>query len=175
MKRLIKWLLNGLIVSYLFVIYFSGVPVSNTLNVRLKEKAMNVAFIVGIWPSWSMFAPNPIKFDTKTFVRLTYKGGEVKEYNVELEPEGLLAPFRKARWMKYSQDNLRNPNQRALLAPAIRHFKQKYKISGNPIVNVQIKRKWEELHPFSDEFLHSIYKTPRYSRDEILITQQVED
>lgn len=174
MRRLTKYMLNALIVFYLAVIYFTGVPETNTLNFRLKDKAMKVAFAVGIWPSWSMFAPNPIKFDSKSYVAITYKNGVTKEYDVEKNPEGLLAPFRKARWMKYAQDNLRNPKQRVLLQPAIQYFKRKYDDPANPIVNVQIKRKWLEVHPFSDKEIPSIYETPRKEMNEILITQQVE-
>lgn len=174
MNRIAKYVMNALIVCYLAVIYFSGVPDSNTLNFRLKEKATKVAFAVGIWPSWSMFAPNPIKFDSKSYVVIRYKNGEMKEYDVEKQTDGILGPFRKARWMKYSQDNLRNPNQRVLLRPAINYFKRKYEIPGNPIVNVQITRKWSEVHPFSHHEIPSIYKTPRIEKNEVLITQQVE-
>lgn len=174
MKRPIKYLLNFVAVFYLAVIYFSGVPESNTLNFRLKEKAVKVAMVVGIWPSWSMFAPNPIRFDSKSYVEVTHKNGEVKEYDVEIEPTGFLAPFRKARWMKYAQDNLRNPRQKALLDPAIRHFLYKYDLKKNPIVNLQIKRKWQEVHPFSDHSIPSISKTPRLEKNEILLTQKLE-
>lgn len=174
MKRLTKYFLNVIIVSYLAIIYFAGVPETNTLNFRLKEKAMKVAFAVGIWPSWSMFAPNPIRFDSKSYVAITYKNGETVEYDVEKELDGVLAPFRKARWMKYSQDNLRNPNQRVLLAPAVRYFRNKYQRQDNPIASVQILRKWEEVHPFSHKKIPSIYQTPRVQKNEILISDSAE-
>ena len=174
MRRITKYFLNTLIVFYLGVIYFTGVPETNTLNFRLKEQTMKIAFALGIWPSWSMFAPNPIKFDSKSFVEVTYQNGEVIEHDVEKKLTGILAPFRKARWMKYSQDNLRNPNQRVLLQPAINYFARKYQVDGNPITNIKIKRKWLEVHPFSDHKIPSISKTPRVEKDEILITQSLE-
>lgn len=174
MKKPLKYLLNTLVIFYLAVIYFTGVPESNTLNFRIKENAMTVAFALGIWPSWSMFAPNPIRFDSKSYVEVTYKDGKTKEYDVEVELEGILAPFRKARWMKYAQDNLRSPRQKALLDPAIRHFVHRYDTPENPVVGVRIKRKWSEVHPFSEKGLHSIYKTPRLEKNEVLITQQLE-
>lgn len=175
MKFLAKCFLNTLIVFYLGIIYFSGVPESNTLNVRLKEKASKIAFAIGIWPSWSMFAPNPIRFDSKTYVSVTHQKGETYEHDIEKPLSGILAPFRKARWMKYSQDNLRNPSQRGLLPPAIRYFKNKYNKEGNPVVSVRIIRKWEELHPFSHSNIPSISKTPRVSKHEILITDTMEN
>lgn len=174
MKRLTKYFLNVIIVSYLAIIYFTGVPETNTLNFRLKEKAMKVAFAVGIWPSWSMFAPNPIRFDSKSYVAITYKNGEVVEHDIEKKLDGVLATFRKARWMKYSQDNLRNPSQRVLLSPAIRYFKNKYQRPDNPVVSVKILRKWDEVHPFSHKEIPSIYKTPRVHKNEILISDSVE-
>ncbi|MBA3972567.1 MAG: hypothetical protein H0X46_10605 [Bacteroidetes bacterium] len=174
MRRLTKYVLNTFIVSYLAVIYFSGVPESNTLNVRIKAKATKIAFAVGIWPSWSMFAPNPIKFDSKTYVEITHKNGKVAVYDVEKDTPGILGPFRKARWMKYSQDNLRSPTQRALLNPAIRYFTRKYDSPENPIVNVQIRRKWSDIHPFSEVSLHSITSTPRIEFNEVLISQKLE-
>lgn len=175
MRRLARYSLNCLIVFYLGVIYFSGVPESNTLNIRLKEKASKVAMLAGIWPSWSMFAPNPIRFDSKSYVEITYKNGEVKEHDVEIPLKGLMAPFRRARWMKYSQDNLRSPRQKGLLPPAIRHFVHKYNDKKNPIVNVIIKRKWAEVHPFSELKLPKITDTPRIVKDEILLTQKMEN
>lgn len=172
MKRITKYFLNVVIVSYLAIIYFAGVPESNTLNFRVKERATKAAMLLGIWPSWSMFAPNPVKFDSKSYVEITYQSGEVKEFDVEKNPTGLLAPFRKARWMKYSQDNLRNPKQRVLLKPAIRYFAKKYSIKGNPIAHVRLKRKWLEVHPFSDFKIPSISETPRTEKQEILITHK---
>lgn len=170
-----KIVTNFLIVGYLAIIYFSGVPESNTLNFRLKNKAVDMAFILGIWPSWSMFAPNPIKFDTRTFVEISYKNGETKDYNVEIETKGLLAPFRQARWQKYSQDNLRNPKQKALWAPAIRFFKEKYKVDGNPIVSIKIKRIWEDVPPYNDQKLVPLWeKFERKANTEILTAQNYE-
>lgn len=175
MIKIAKPFLNITIICYLLIIYFAGVPETNTLNARLKHRATQIAFLLGIWPSWSMFAPNPIRFDSKSYVLLRYENGDVNEYDVEEETTGLFKPFRKIRWMKYAQDNLRNPKQRSLLAPAIRHFKKKYKISGNPIVQVQLKRRWREVHPFSESEIPSITSTPRSDRDEILLSHNVED
>lgn len=172
MKRLVKFGLNFLIVFYLGVIYFAGVPESNTLNSRLKQKAMKISFLVGIWPSWSMFAPNPVRFDSKSYIEVSYKNGETKEYDVEKDVKGPLATFRKARWMKYSQDNLRNPGQRALIMPALRYFKRKYDTPENPVVHIMLKRKWFEIPAFSDHKIYSIYSTPRNERFEVLMTQR---
>lgn len=173
MKRLTKYLVNVLVVFYLSVIYFTGVPETNTLNSRLKKQAMTVAFASGIWPSWSMFAPNPIRFDSKSYVEVTHKNGEIHEYDVEIAPTGLLAPFRKARWMKYSQDNLRSPKQRGLLAPAARYFANKYHEPENPVIKVVLKRKWMDIRPFSNSHLPSIFETPRKLNQEILLTQNM--
>lgn len=174
MRRITKYFLNTLIVMYLGIIYFTGVPETNTLNFRIKEQAMKVAFVIGIWPSWSMFAPNPIKFDSKSYVEISYQNGEVIELDVEKDLDGILAPFRKARWMKYSQDNLRNPNQKVLLRPALNYFARKFKIEGNPITYIQIKRRWLEVHPFSDHSIPSISRTPRVEKSEVLISHSVE-
>ena len=174
MRRLTKIFVNVLILFYLSVIYFTGVPETNTLNFRLKQQAQKVAFVLGIWPSWSMFAPNPIKFDSKSYVEITYKNGEIREYDVEKKVDGILGPFRKARWMKYAQDNLRSPNQKGLLQPAIKYFARKYQQKNNPIVNVKIRRKWLEVHPFSDRSIPSIIRTPRKERNEVLISHNLE-
>lgn len=169
MKRII---FNFLIISYLFVIVFTGVPSTNTLESRLKERASRIAFAVGIWPSWGMFAPNPLKYDSKTFVEIKYENGMIREYDVEKHLTGPFAFIRKSRWMKYSQDNLRNPEQRVLIKPALRFFGNKYKIRGNPIVNMKLKRRWQEVHPFSHDRLFSINETPRIHKNEVLFSQR---
>jgi hypothetical protein len=175
MNKLKRYICNLLIVGYLGIIYFAGVPESNTLNFRLKQQAQQMAFALGIWPSWSMFAPNPIKFDSKTFVEVTYRDGGVAERDVEIELDGLLAPFRRARWMKYSQDNLRNPTQRGLLAPALRHFFQKYDSPERPVAGIKLKRKWLEVDPFNEQALPPLLKArQREEKSEILLTQSYE-
>lgn len=176
MKKYLRYISNFLIVGYLATIYFSGVPESNTLNNRIKKKASSVAFALGIWPSWSMFAPNPIKFDTKSFVEITYKNGEVKEHDVEIELDGILATFRRARWMKFSQDNLRNPNQKGLLSPAIRYHYQKYKNIENPITSIVIKRRWWDVPAFTEEapLIPLASGHVRKESSEILISEKYE-
>lgn len=177
MKLFIRCLANSLIVSYLAVIYFSGVPESNTLNFRLKQKATSIAFAVGIWPSWSMFAPNPIKFDSKSYVDVTYKNGDIKTFDVEIPLEGPLATFRKARWMKYSQDNLRSPRQKGLLLPAVWYHKRKYEKVENPIVSISIKRIWTDVPAFSDagNLVPLITSIPRKESSEVLFTHNFEN
>lgn len=173
MERLKKYLFNTLIVSYLAIVYFSGMPETNVFDSRLKAKAMSIAFALGIWPSWSMFAPNPIRFDSKTYVLLKYKSGEYKEVDVEKKLDGLLATFRSARWMKYAQDNLRNLNQKALLKPVARYFVRKYDRKDDPLVVIQILRRWNEIQPFSYKKLYSIFETPRIQKQEILLSESI--
>jgi hypothetical protein len=173
MKQVVRWGLNSLIIAYLTVIFFSGIPETNTLTARLKEKTTRIALLVGIWPSWSMFAPNPIKFDSKTYVSLVRQDGKIEEHDVEIPLSGPLAIFRKARWMKYAQDNLRSIKQRGLLGPAVKHFLWKYDDELNPITTIEIKRKWREIAPFHDEFIHPITATPRTPKEEILVSQRI--
>ena len=176
MSQLKKYLLNGLIIMYLGIIYFSGVPETNTLDARIKKHATDAAFVLGIWPSWSMFAPNPIKFDSKTFVEVSYLDGRKIREDVEIKLSGPLATFRKARWMKYSQDNLRSPNQRAILWPALRHFREKYYLNGNPITSIQISRDWKDVHPFNHKGLVPIDgPVARVENSEILIAESYKE
>jgi hypothetical protein len=174
MKLLKKLILNSFIVSYIFLIYFSGMPASNTLNLKLKKMTEKVTLMIGIWPSWSMFAPNPIKHDSKAIVLIRYKNGVVDEFDVEIEPQGGLGPLRKARWMKYSQDNLTHAGQRQLLNPAINYFYHKFFSEFNPIVSISIKRKWWNVPTFSesDPLIPLLTKVNRAEQSEILVTKQ---
>jgi hypothetical protein len=173
MNPLKKKILNCIIVLYLAVIYFAGVPDSNTLNYRIKEKAEVISFAIGIWPSWSMFAPNPIKFDSKSFVEITYKNGDKIKQDVEMKITGILAPFRNARWSKYSQDNLSSPNQRELLAPALRHFRFKYRRSDTSIVQATLTHHWIDVPPFNEEHLPPILeKIEKKTGSEILMAEK---
>ena len=174
MKLITRYVSNTLIVGYLAVIYFSGVPESNTFNARMKQKATDIAFVLGIWPSWSMFAPNPIKFDSKTYVEIAFKNGDVKLEDVEIELDGVLATFRKARWMKYSQDNLRSPNQKVLLAPALRFFYNKYNNDTNPIASITLRRKWWDVPAFTEQapLVPLTSEVKRKESTEVLITEK---
>ncbi len=144
------YLLNTLIIFYLTVIYFTGVPETNTFNERLKKQLNHVAFALGIWPSWSMFAPNPIKFDSKTYAVITYQDGSNETVDVENPVSGILRPFRAARWMKYSQDNLRNPRLTALRPLATKHLKHRYETESKIVTRIELKRVWRDIIPFKD-------------------------
>jgi hypothetical protein len=167
-----KFVLNFLILGYLGIIYFSGVPESNTLNARLRQMAQSTALALGIWPSWSMFAPDPIKFDSKTYVIISYKDGDIQEYDVEIGPTGLFSNIRRARWRKYAQDRLRSFDQKGLLAPALRHFHRKYDNPSNPITNIRLTRKWSEVESYTENSpLAPLWSTLRDEKKEELITQ----
>lgn len=174
MKLLRKYFLNSFIVTYIFLIYFSGMPASNTLNYRFKKTSEKITLMIGIWPSWSMFAPNPIKHDSKAMVVIRYQNGQIVQHDVEIKLEDNLSVLRKARWMKYAQDNLTNINQRQLLFPAIQHYITKYQLPHNPIVSIVIKRKWWNVPLFSDTnpLIPLLTNVTRPEHSEVLLTQQ---
>lgn len=159
---------NFLLVFYLFTIYFSGMPDTNTLNFRLKQVMTDVANVLGIWPSWSMFAPNPIKFDSKTYAILTFRDGSMIEEDVEPELSGPSGTLRRARWMKFSQDSLRGMGQKRLFHPLAQHLRWKHRRAPSSLVKVELLRRWNVIHPFSDQELFPIDSTPRDSQEEIL-------
>ena len=67
---------------------------------KLKETLLPVAFAFGIWPSWSMFAPNPIKSDSRAMVEIHFKDKQIKTKNIDESDGGFLSVLRHARWMK---------------------------------------------------------------------------
>ena len=141
---------NVFILSYCSVIYFTGVPSSNTLQFKLKETLRPVAFAFGIWPSWSMFAPNPIKSDSRAIVEIHFKDKNIKTKNIDGSVEGFLSVLRHARWMKYAQDNLISPDQKGLLEPAMFFYLSKYQSEKNPITSIKILHLRSEIPPFSE-------------------------
>lgn len=173
MKLFNTFTINALIISYVGVMYFSGVPDSSLLHNQLKQFSSKAAMVIGIWPSWSMFAPNPVKSDSKTFVKISYKNGKSELYDLERRLTGPFIEIRKSRWMKYAQDNVRSPQQRALLAPIIRHYLFKYNSKKNPITNIQIIRKWREIPLIYSDGIYPIIDTPRIYNEMELISQKI--
>lgn len=177
MKKITRFVTNFFVITYLCIIYFSAVPASNTLNSRLKDKALDIAFLIGVWPSWSMFAPNPIKNDSKTYAEIMFKDGQKKEFDIEQKPKGMLSILRKARWMKFSQDNLGSPHQKGLLHPTLNFQFEKYNSIHNPITSIALKRKWWNVPVFPLEgAMVSISSTiHRPMLSEVLITKSYKD
>jgi hypothetical protein len=145
-----KKILSVFIAIYIVLIYFAGVPATNTFMTRFQENTRAIVHALGIWPSWSMFAPNPIKYDSNTFVKIKYNDGSEVEYDVEEKPTGILGPFRAARWNKYSQDNLKSDKQRGLLRPTLNYFTKKYQIADKKIVYIALVQKWQDVPPYGD-------------------------
>jgi hypothetical protein len=144
MKRVF---LNFLIISYLIIIYFAGVPPTNTLNNHLKTTTSNLAYLIGVWPSWSMFAPNPVKLDSKTFVQIKYVDGTEIEKDVEPKITGILSPFRSTRWSKFSQDNLRNEKQKALRPAVAEFFLNQEVAQGKNVAKIILVQRLREVPP----------------------------
>lgn len=168
-----KYLLNTLLASYIAIIFFAGMPEINEMSLRVRQLAGRVSMLVGLWPSWSMFAPNPLRFDNKTYVVMSYKDGKQQEEDIEVPLEGPLAPFRSARWTKFAHDNLRQPNQRALLPGILNHFYHRYNAEENPILFMKVIRKISLVPPIDEKNIPSIFNTPRIKQDEILLTHKV--
>lgn len=173
MKLFNTFTLNTLIICYVGIMYFSGLPDGSLLHNQFKQLSTKAAMVVGIWPSWSMFAPNPIKSDSKTFVRISYKNGKSELFDLERRLTGPFKEIRKSRWMKYAQDNVRSPQQRVLLSPIIRHYLFKYNSKINPITNIQIIRKWREIPLINSDGIYPIIDTPRIYNEMELISQKI--
>lgn len=173
MKRFKIFFINTLMIFYIGIMYFSGTPDGSLLHNQLKQFSNKAALVIGIWPSWSMFAPNPVKADSKTFVKISYKNGTTELHDLERKLTGPFSEIRKSRWMKYAQDNVRSPQQRVLLAPIIRHYLFKYNSKKNPITDIQIIRKWREIPLINNDGIYPITDTPRIYNEIELISQKI--
>lgn len=173
MKRFKMYLLNTLIILYIGIMYFAGVPDNNLVDKKLNQFANKTSLMLGFWPSWSMFAPNPIKFDAKTFVKITYKDGKSDVHDLERKLSGPFKELRRARWMKFAQDNIRSADQKSLLNPIIRHYLFKYNSLKRPISQIQIIRKWRDIPSLEKDGLYPIKDTPKIYNELELISQKI--
>lgn len=75
------YLVNTFIICYLFVAWSWNLP-SGSFRRRVAQKLGPIVRWLGLWHSWSMFAPEPILVDRKMAVELTYDDQSVDAYDL---------------------------------------------------------------------------------------------
>lgn len=148
---LIRHVLNLIIVIFITTAVITGTPEMNFFHEKVKSFLHPLSFAIGIWPSWSMFAPNPARVDSKTFAEIHLRSGKVKELDIEPQyGSGFAGHLRDDRWRKFSGDNLKNANHRAVLPLIINYLHKKFNPSMDPITKVRLIQRWSEVSNFGD-------------------------
>lgn len=97
----------------------------------------------GLWQYWDMFAPTPRSDDIK--VELVYKTADGNKYSIfvtDMMAMGYMERWRKERWRKYFNDNLRTDAKKYLWAPFAAYFYKELKQSGVEAIEIELRRHW---------------------------------
>ena len=123
------------------------IPLSSPESWPLIPALRSYVRWAGLWQSWSMFAPDPISINIRTYARITDRDGRV--VSLDLLPmrgrQDWLARYRRDRYRKWVIDHVRRDDH-ALLWPGTAQFmlRQARGTVANP-VSVTLVRRWRQV------------------------------
>lgn len=137
------YFINTFIVCYLFIAWSWSLP-KNSARRRVAQKLGPIVRWLGLWHSWSMFAPEPILVERKLAVELAYKDQSVDVYDLpDIADDPAATAFLNIRDRKY-QSVLCKKNE-AVQRPALcRYFADHYTDPNRSLLKCQlvVHRRW---------------------------------
>jgi hypothetical protein len=135
--------LNVFITLSVAFLFFWGLP--GTAMIKPLIPAVNY---LGLWHSWSMFAPTPLKIHFDVRAQVKYQDGTEAEWIApRMQELSLWERANKERYRKW-RERIRLDEYKTVSKETANFIaRQMYKNPGNPPVVVKLTRYWVDLPP----------------------------
>lgn len=145
-------LMSRLVLSVLIVLHISAtmlwlLPKSSLRN-HVRPATDNYIHYLGLWQSWSMFAPDPLSLNMYLSATVTYRDGTQRGWSFPRMPElDLAGRYQQERYRKF-QEYARLEGYAFMWPGMARYIAQTTDDqAGNPPVRVQLQRNWWVIPP----------------------------
>jgi len=140
--------ISAFVAFHLFAIVAWCIPLESPLTARCREWVRPYMVWVGLFQKWDMFAPDPSKLNNYLTATVVYADGRASVWNFPRMAEmGIFEKYRKERYRKYANDNLRLDGFAALWPDAARYIARANNRPGNPPTRVDLVRHWSLVPP----------------------------
>lgn len=148
LSRFARIAISAFVAFHLFAIVSWCIPLDSPLTVRCRDLVRPYMVWVGLFQKWDMFAPDPSKLNNYVTAVVVYADGRASTWNFPRMAElGIFEKYRKERYRKFANDNLRLDGFAALWPDAARYIARVNNHSNNPPVRVDLVRHWSLVPP----------------------------
>ena len=151
--KVLKYPLAALYIGVIFSIIAWGIPLFNEgdhplarLGKSWQKHVSSVPFrYLGLWQGWAMFAPNPSKLNLGIEIILEHQDRQIKIISMpRLSQMPKWEAYKRERHRKFL-GNLRKDSQKATWPRAAQYFRGLHDDPQNPIVRIDLIRKWSSV------------------------------
>lgn len=145
-------LLSRLVLSALIGLHIAATLLWLMPKSALRDQARpatdNYIHYLGLWQSWSMFAPDPLRINMHLSATVTYRDGSQREWSFPRMPAlDLVQRYQQERYRKF-QEYARLDAYGYMWPGMARYIAQTADDqTGNPPVRVQLQRNWWVIPP----------------------------
>lgn len=141
--------LRAFVAFHVLVIVSWGMPTETLVGKALNRSIEPYMLFTGLWQNWSMFAPDPRRFDCYLTAKLRFKDGMESLWEFpRMDKMGPVEAYFKERYRKWACDNLRLDTQRGTWSEASRYIARLNQTDpANPVTQVELIRSWADIPP----------------------------
>lgn len=136
--------LATLAIVYMIAATSWSMPAGFPLKPAIDDRFRKIFQITGLWQGWDMFAPTPRNEDIYVSSEILYADGSTETWNISRMVEMTYwQRYKKERWRKFFNDNLRTDSNKAMWEPAARWIaRAKKQETGKEVIQVRLTRHW---------------------------------
>lgn len=139
---------NIFIAYHLVAIWVWCLPKDFALRAPLLKWTAPYIVRSGLWQHWTMFSPNPRTENIRVGAEITYANGSVQSYEFpQMDRLGYMERYRRERFRKWANDNLRLDDHSRLWPPAARWVARLHSGGPQPVSRVRLVRRWSAQRP----------------------------
>jgi hypothetical protein len=140
--------ISAFLVFHIVAITCWCAPLDSALLTRFRALIRPYMQWSGLLQGWNMFAPEPTKFNSYMEADVIFQDGQKRTWAFpRMEKLGYWKRYRKERYRKFANENLRMDANSALWPDAALRIARLNRNAANPPVMVILVRCWSQIPP----------------------------
>lgn len=146
--RTFRALLNAFIAFHLFAVFVWCLPSSFAIRRPFANAISRYIVGIGLWQGWDMFSPNPRTVNIRVGALVTYEDGSEQPFDFpQMDRLGFFERYRRERYRKWVNDNMRLDKNPALWKPAAEWVAGLHGRGSARVARVRLIRRWWDIPP----------------------------
>lgn len=147
-KKTTRNLTNGFILFHLAAFACWSNPLNKEFRNPFVEWIAPYMEWTGLWQSWAMFAPDPMRVNAHLEALIIFRDGSQAIWSFpRTQKQGYLERYLKERYRKWSSDYVRVDAYGSLWPDTARFIARLHRKPENPPVEVRLIRRWMIIPP----------------------------
>lgn len=139
-------LLNAFIAFHILAVFVWCLPASFSMRRPFARVLSRYVVGIGLWQGWDMFSPNPRTVNIRIGAIVDYADGTSVPFEFpQMDRLGFFERYRRERWRKWVNDNMRLDKNPSLWRPAAEWVANLHEGGASPVAKVRLIRRWWDI------------------------------